>query len=118
MFHVHEQQGAVQTQAAKVITQKTGTNFIEVKNDDGSITLLSDKTVTIKTGQSSLTLNKDGTIDLKGVVININGTTSVGTTSKAITTSATETVAIDAKSSISSVTKGLHTIHGGEVDIN
>ena len=118
MFHVHEQQGAVQTQAAKVITQKTGTNFIEVKNDDGSITLLSDKTVTIKTGQSSLTLNMDGTIDLKGVVININGTTSVGTTSKSITTSATETVAIDAKSSISSVTKGLHTIHGGEVDIN
>ncbi|WPU97478.1 phage baseplate assembly protein V [Mucilaginibacter sp. cycad4] len=72
IMNVQEQQGAVQTTAAKVISHKTGNNLIEVKNDDGSITLMSDQTITLKSGKSSITLHTDGTISIAGKTFNLS----------------------------------------------
>lgn len=72
IVNVHEQEGAINTTAAKVISHKTGNNLIEVKNDDGSITLTSDQTITLKSGKSSITLHTDGTISIAGKTFNLN----------------------------------------------
>ncbi|MDN5288349.1 MAG: type secretion protein Rhs, partial [Mucilaginibacter sp.] len=73
-FNVHEGDGSVQTTAAQTISHKTGTNLIEVKNKDGSITLKSDTVITIQSGESSITLNTNGTISIKGKIFNVNAT--------------------------------------------
>jgi len=52
-------------------------NFVKIENGPGSITAQSAETIVIKTGQSSITLKKDGTIDIVGKVINIQGTDKI-----------------------------------------
>ncbi len=71
VINILEGDGSVQTTAAQTISHKTGTNLIEVKNKDGSITLKSDKVITIESGDSSITLNTNGTISIKGKIFNL-----------------------------------------------
>lgn len=52
-------------------------NFVKIENGPGSITAQSAETIVIKTGQSSITLKNDGTIDIIGKVINIQGTEKI-----------------------------------------
>lgn len=52
-------------------------NFVKIENGPGSITAQSAETIVIKTGQSSITLKQDGTIDIIGKVINIQGTDKI-----------------------------------------
>lgn len=111
VIHVSEPDGSVNVAAAKVITlQSQGsakgdgsdTNYLEIKNDGGAITLSSQTSITIKTGQSSMTLNTDGTIEIKGVKVTVTGTTSLDHNGGTITSDAS----------------GKHVIHGSVVDIN
>jgi type VI secretion system secreted protein VgrG len=48
-------------------------NFVKVENGPGMITTQSKEKIVIQTGQSSITLNSNGTIDLVGNIINIQG---------------------------------------------
>lgn len=52
-------------------------NFVKIENGPGLITAESAETIVIKTGLSSITMKKDGTIDIIGKVINIQGTDEI-----------------------------------------
>ncbi|QNN40661.1 type VI secretion system Vgr family protein [Pedobacter roseus] len=52
-------------------------NFVKIENGPGLITAESEETIVIKTGLSSITMKKDGTIDIIGKVINIQGTDEI-----------------------------------------
>lgn len=42
-----------------------------MKKDGGSITVDAEKTITIKSGKSSIVLHQDGTIELKGQIVTV-----------------------------------------------
>ncbi|WP_316801675.1 type VI secretion system Vgr family protein [Pedobacter nototheniae] len=52
-------------------------NFVKIENGTGQITAESAETIVIKTGLSSITMKKDGTISLIGKNINIIGSESI-----------------------------------------
>jgi len=111
-----------------------GANFVKVENGPGQITAESAETIVIRTGESSITLKKDGTIDIVGKVINIQGTDAInanagkmpGTAVNIGTLSKTTTVKIEADTvSVTGKTKidtngggGAVISEGGEVKIN
>ena len=115
-------------------------NFVKIENGPGLITAESAETIVIKTGLSSITMKKDGTIDIIGEIINIQGKNSVninwgdksgisvfvgksgytnysfdGKTKKE---SVTEGVSVTSGTTILSKSDGVQTINGSQVDIN
>jgi type VI secretion system secreted protein VgrG len=102
VIHVNEPDGTITETAANVVTIQSDKNVIEIKNKEGLITLTSLTSIKLETGESSITLNKDGTIEIKGIAIKTTGTKSVVTNGEGITSTAS----------------GTHVIHGKEVDIN
>ena len=117
-----------------------GANFVKVENGPGQITAESAETIVIRTGESSITLKKDGTIDIVGKVINIQGTDAinanagkmpgtavnigtVGTTavnvgSKTYNLESQGTIVVCSDATISQTSGGVQTITGSQVDIN
>lgn len=115
-------------------------NFVKIENGPGLITAQSAETIVIKTGQSSITLKKDGTIDIIGKVINIQGTqvinanagekpgsavnigknatTAVTIDTKNIDSKASNGITVNSQTTISQTSTGVHTINGSQVDIN
>jgi len=115
-------------------------NFVKIENGPGSITAESAETIVIKTGQSSITLKKDGTIDIIGKVINIQGTqvinanagekpgdavnigknatTAVTIDTKNIDSKASNGITVSSQTTISQTSTGVQTITGSQVDIN
>ncbi|MBO9674062.1 MAG: type IV secretion protein Rhs [Sphingobacteriaceae bacterium] len=115
-------------------------NFVKIENGPGLITAQSAETIVIKTGQSSITLKKDGTIDIIGKVINIQGTqvinanagekpgnavnigknatTAVTIDTKNIDSKASNGITVNSQTTISQTSTGVHTITGSQVDIN
>ncbi|MEH3112709.1 type VI secretion system Vgr family protein [Pedobacter terrae] len=115
-------------------------NFVKIENGPGSITAQSAETILIKTGQSSITLKKDGTIDIIGKVINIQGTqvinanagekpgdavnigknatTAVTIDTKKIDSKASNGITVNSQTTISQTSTGVQTITGSQVDIN
>jgi type VI secretion system secreted protein VgrG len=118
---------------------KTKLNHIEIDGEN-KITVTADKTIKLVTGESSITLNSNGTIDIVGKIINIQGTEAINAnagemtgsavnigkkaqtaikveaSTKDVQTSAALTMASDA--TINSTSKGIQTISGSYVDIN
>ncbi|GGI29499.1 type VI secretion system Vgr family protein [Pedobacter mendelii] len=115
-------------------------NFVKIENGPGLITAESAETIVIKTGQSSITMKKDGTIDIVGEIINIQGKNSVninwgdksgisvfvgksgytnysfdGKTKKE---AVTEGISVTSGTTILSKSDGVQTINGSQVDIN
>jgi len=115
-------------------------NFVKIENGPGLITAESAETIVIKTGLSSITMKKDGTIDIIGEIINIQGKNSVninwgdksgisvfvgksgytnysfdGKTKKE---SVTEGISVTSGTTILSKSDGVQTINGSQVDIN
>jgi uncharacterized protein involved in type VI secretion and phage assembly len=122
---------------------KLGTNasnFVKIENGPGLITAQSAETIVIKTGLSSITLKKDGTIDIIGETINIQGKqvinanagdkpgnsvnigknaiTTVTIDTKNIDSKASNGIVVDSKTTISQTSSGVQTITGSKVDIN
>ncbi|WP_029287894.1 type VI secretion system Vgr family protein [Pedobacter sp. R20-19] len=117
-----------------------GANFVKVENGPGQITAESAETIVIRTGDSSITLKKDGTIDIVGKIINIQGTDAinanagkmpgtavnigtVGTTavnvgSKTYNLESQGTIVVCSDATISQTSGGVQTITGSQVDIN
>ncbi|MCX2432410.1 type VI secretion system Vgr family protein [Pedobacter sp. GR22-10] len=117
-----------------------GANFVKVENGPGQITAESAETIVIRTGDSSITLKKDGTIDIVGKIINIQGTDAinanagnmpgtavnmgtVGTTavnvgSKTYNLESQGTIIVCSDATISQTSGGVQTITGSQVDIN
>lgn len=115
-------------------------NFVKIENGPGLITAESAETIVIKTGQSSITLKKDGTIDIIGKVINIQGTqvinanagekpgdavnigknatTAVTIDTKNIDSKASNGITVNSQTTISQTSTGVQTITGSQVDIN
>lgn len=115
-------------------------NFVKIENGPGSVTAQSAETIVIKTGQSSITLKKDGTIDIIGKVINIQGTqvinanagekpgdavnigknatTAVTIDTKKIDSKASNGITVNSQTTISQTSTGVQTITGSQVDIN
>jgi type VI secretion system secreted protein VgrG len=115
-------------------------NFVNIKNGEGLITAEAAETIVIKTGLSSITLKSDGTIDIVGEKINIQGKqvinanagektgTSVNIGKNAITTVTIDSLKLASKASagisvtstttIDQTAGGIHTINGNPVDIN
>lgn len=115
-------------------------NFVKIENGPGLITAQSAETIVIKTGLSSITLKKDGTIDIIGETINIQGkqvinanagdkpgntvnigknaTTTVTIDTKNIDSKASNGIVVDSKTTISQTSSGVQTITGSKVDIN
>ncbi len=115
-------------------------NFVKIENGAGQITAQSAETIVIKTGESSITMKKDGTIDIKGKVINIqgidvinanasdkpgtsvnigkNGTTTVTIDTKNIDSKATAGITVSSDTTLSQTSTGVQTITGSQVDIN
>jgi type VI secretion system secreted protein VgrG len=115
-------------------------NFVKIENGPGSITAQSAETIVIKTGDSSITLKKDGTIDIIGKVINIQGTqvinanagdkpgdavnigknatTAVTIDTKKIDSKASNGITVNSQTTISQTSTGVQTITGSQVDIN
>ncbi|MGN7988576.1 type VI secretion system Vgr family protein [Pedobacter sp. 22226] len=115
-------------------------NFVKIENGPGLITAESAETIVIKTGLSSITMKKDGTIDIIGKVINIQGTqvinanagekpgdavnigknatTAVTIDTKNIDSKASNGIAINSQTTISQTSTGVQTITGSQVDIN
>ncbi|GGH19077.1 type VI secretion system Vgr family protein [Pedobacter zeae] len=115
-------------------------NFVKIENGPGLITAQSAETIVIKTGQSSITLKKDGTIDIIGKVVNIQGTevinanagdkpgnavnigknatTAVTIDTKNIDSKASNGITVNSQTTISQTSTGVHTITGSQVDIN
>ena len=118
---------------------KSKLNHIEIDGEN-KITVTADKTIKLVTGESSITLNSNGTIDIVGKIINIQGTEAINAnagemagnavnigkkaqtaikveaSTKDVQTSAALTTASDA--TINSTSKGIQTISGSYVDIN
>jgi type VI secretion system secreted protein VgrG len=118
---------------------KTKLNHIEIDGEN-KITVTADKTIKLVTGESSITLNSNGTIDIVGKIINIQGTEAINAnagemtgsavnigkkaqtaikveaSTKDVQTSAALTMASDA--TINSTSNGIQTISGSYVDIN
>jgi len=115
-------------------------NFVKIENGPGSITAESAETIVIKTGLSSITLKKDGTIDIVGKMINIQGTqvinanagekpgdavnigknatTAVTIDTKNIDSKASNGITVSSQTTISQTSTGVQTITGSQVDIN
>lgn len=115
-------------------------NFVKIENGPGLITAESAETIVIKTGLSSITMKKDGTIDIIGKVINIQGTqvinanagekpgdavnigknatTAVTIDTKNIDSKASNGIAVNSQTTISQTSTGVQTITGSQVDIN
>ncbi|WP_343523107.1 phage baseplate assembly protein V [Pedobacter sp.] len=115
-------------------------NFVKIENGPGLITAQSAETIVIKTGQSSITLKKDGTIDIIGKVVNIQGTevinanagdkpgnavnigknatTAVTIDTKNIDSKASNGITVNSQTTISQTSTGVYTITGSQVDIN
>ncbi|WP_345949706.1 MULTISPECIES: phage baseplate assembly protein V [unclassified Mucilaginibacter] len=118
---------------------KSKLNHIEIDGNN-TITITADQTIKLVTGESSITLNSNGTIDLVGQVINIQGKQAInanacdmpgnavnmgtyGTTAIAIESqNKTVTIAgaltVFSNTTISTTANGKHTITGNQVDIN
>lgn len=118
---------------------KSKLNHIEIDGEN-KITVTADKTIKLVTGESSITLNSNGTIDIVGKIINIQGTEAINAnagemagnavnigkkaqtaikveaSTKDVQTSAALTIASDA--TINSTSTGIQTISGSYVDIN
>ncbi|RNL55856.1 type VI secretion system Vgr family protein [Pedobacter jejuensis] len=115
-------------------------NFVKIENGPGLITAESAETIVIKTGLSSITMKKDGTIDIIGEIINIQGKSAVninwgdksgisvfvgksgytnysfdGKTKKE---AVTEGISVTSGTTILSKSDGVQTINGSQVDIN
>ena len=107
-------------------------NFIDITNGNDTVELVAGTKVIIRSGESSITLNSNGTIDLIGKVINIQGTDainanadplkgakvsigSLGNTVIEIKASSKET---QASGKITSGAKGEQKIEGKPVNIN
>jgi hypothetical protein len=80
--------------------------------------------IKIVTGDSSITLNKNGTIDIVGKTVNIQGTDAINANAAKnvgkvvqIGTSAQTKITVNA-STIDSISTGAHKVQGSEVDIN
>ena len=117
-----------------------GANYVKVENGPGQITAESAETIVIRTGESSITLKKDGTIDIVGKVINIQGTdainanagkmpgtavnigtvrtTAVNVGSKTYNLESQGTIVVCSDATISQTSGGVQTITGSQVDIN
>jgi len=118
-------------------------NFVKIENGPGFITEQADNKITLSTGGkdgSSITLNSDGTIDIIGKVINIQGTqainanacdkpgdavnigtnatTAVTIDTKNISSIASSGITVNSQTTISQTSKGVQTITGSQVDIN
>ncbi|WP_412465787.1 type VI secretion system Vgr family protein [Pedobacter sp. KLB.chiD] len=115
-------------------------NFVKIENGPGSITAQSAETIVIQTGDSSITLKKDGTIDIIGKIINIQGkqvinanagdkpgdavnigknaTTAVTIDTKNIDSKASDGITANSQTTISLTSTGVQTITGSQVDIN
>lgn len=115
-------------------------NFVKIENGPGLITAESAETIVIKTGLSSITMKKDGTIDIIGKVINIQGTqvinanagekpgdavnigknatTAVTIDTKNIDSKASNGIAVNSQTTISQTSTGVQTLKGSQVDIN
>ncbi len=110
MIHVDEHAGTITGTAASVVTMQSATNSIVIKKDgneidvtaDNAINIKAKETITLTAGASSITLSKDGTIQIKGVKLSIIGSEKISIDGGAITSSA----------------DGVHAITGGQVDIN
>ncbi|MBB5619542.1 uncharacterized protein involved in type VI secretion and phage assembly [Pedobacter cryoconitis] len=107
-------------------------NFIDITNGNDTVELVAGTKVIIRSGESSITLNSNGTIDLIGKIINIQGTDainanadplkgakvsigSLGNTIIEIKASSKET---QASGKITSSAKGEQKIEGKPVNIN
>ncbi|MDQ0970085.1 type VI secretion system secreted protein VgrG [Flavobacterium sp. W4I14] len=115
-------------------------NFVKIENGPGLITAESAETIVIKTGLSSITMKKDGTIDIIGKVINIQGTqvinanagekpgdavnigknatTAVTIDTKNIDSKASNGIVVNSQTTISQTSTGVQTLKGSQVDIN
>ncbi|MGN8058234.1 type VI secretion system Vgr family protein [Pedobacter sp. 22163] len=115
-------------------------NFVKIENGPGLITAESAETIVIKTGLSSITMKKDGTIDIIGKVINIQGTQAINANAgekpgdavnigknattvvtidtKKIDSKASNGIAVNSQTTISQTSTGVQTITGSQVDIN
>jgi len=110
MIHVDEHAGTLTGTAASVVTMQSANNSVVIKKYGNEIDITADKatnikakeTITLTAGSSSITLSKDGTIQIKGVKVSIIGSTEVS---------------IDG-GTITSCADGVHAITGGQVDIN
>ncbi len=52
-------------------------NFVNIQNGGGVVNIKATSKIEFETGSSKITLNSDGTIDLIGITINIQGTTAI-----------------------------------------
>lgn len=118
ILNVHEPSGHLSGIAASKVTLQSAANTVIIKKDGNeinlssdnlidahakqNITITGDESITLTSGQSSIKLAKDGTITISGVKIAITGTASVKVDGKEIASCATS----------------VHTITGGQVDIN
>lgn len=120
--------------------QTDGGNFLKMEKGPGNVTIQAASQIVLRTGDSSITLNKDGTISLVGKIINIQGTDSVnvnaanntganvtlGTagkttltfTSQNTTVHADANLGMDATGGANLTSPAKITISGGETDIN
>ncbi|MBD1391655.1 type VI secretion system Vgr family protein [Mucilaginibacter glaciei] len=105
---------------------KSKLNHIEI-DGQSQITVTADKVIKLVSGGpngSSITLNADGTIDIIGKIINIQGTEAINAnaenkTGKNVNIGKSAETKVDVKgSSITSVSNQTHTIQGKEVVIN
>ncbi|RZJ88821.1 MAG: type IV secretion protein Rhs [Chryseobacterium sp.] len=118
-------------------------NFVKIENEGGVITGQAAKKITLSTGGEegcSITLNSNGTIDIIGKVINIQGkqiinanagempgdvvnigknaTTTVTIDTKNITSKASSGISTNSDTTIAQTSTGKQTITGSQVDIN
>ncbi|WP_158825817.1 type VI secretion system Vgr family protein [Mucilaginibacter lacusdianchii] len=125
--------------AGITFVDKSKLNHIEIDGEN-KITVTADAVIKLVTGESSITLNSDGTIDIIGKVINIQGTDAINAnagekagnavsigkkgqtvvkieaSTKEVSTSAALTTNSD--TTITATSKGAHTLTGSYVDIN
>jgi hypothetical protein len=110
MIHVHEGEGTITASAANIITLqsaapakgKDAANSLIINSTKNTVDIKATQKISLTVGQSSLTMDTDGNIEIKGVTIKITGTTSVETNGGTVTANAKEK----------------HSITGTPVDIN
>lgn len=107
-------------------------NFVDIKNGDNQVEIQADKKIIIKSGESSITLNTDGTIDIIGNIINIQGKkqlnanadplkgekVSIGSLGNTVIEIKAATADTQANGTIKSNAKGEQKIEGKPVNIN
>ena len=98
---------------------------ITIKSTTGQITVEAASQIELKTGASSILLKKDGTIEIKGMKVGVEGTASVGVKGKAsvdiaggIVTSKADTVNTVKGNIVLSEGKASNTVKGGMVMLN